>query len=93
MTLFNEAELIRQLEEQRAVIVQRDDEINRLRGDVEMLTTALKNEQQLSADRLRRESPTENNHLRHLWICPYCGNIHDRRVSCKDVGSVNSINW
>ncbi|GAB5071115.1 hypothetical protein SedNR2807_13010 [Citrobacter sedlakii] len=54
MTLFNEAELIRQLEEQRAVIVQRDDEINRLRGDVEMLTTALKNEQQLSADMLRR---------------------------------------
>lgn len=42
MTMFNEAELIRQLEEQRAVIVQRDDEINRLRGDVEMLTAALK---------------------------------------------------
>lgn len=42
MTIFNEAELIRQLEEQRAVIVQRDDEINRLRGDVEMLTAALK---------------------------------------------------
>ncbi|HHQ9515991.1 TPA: hypothetical protein ACSW47_002493 [Escherichia coli] len=41
MTMFNEAELIRQLEEQRAVIVQRDDEINRLRGDVEMLTAAL----------------------------------------------------
>lgn len=40
--MFNEAELIRQLEEQRAVIVQRDDEINRLRGDVEMLTAALK---------------------------------------------------
>lgn len=38
MTMFNEAELIRQLEEQRAVIVQRDDEMNRLRGDVEMLT-------------------------------------------------------
>lgn len=43
MTMFNEAELIRQLEEQRAVIVQRDDEINRLRGDVEMLTAALNN--------------------------------------------------
>lgn len=42
MTMFNEAELIRQLEEQRAVIVQRDDEINRLRGDVEMLTATLK---------------------------------------------------
>ncbi|EIM9141096.1 hypothetical protein OLN68_09530 [Citrobacter freundii] len=41
MTMFDEAELIRQLEEQRAVIVQRDDEINRLRGDVEMLTAAL----------------------------------------------------
>ncbi|HFS5807889.1 TPA: hypothetical protein ACH0TE_000517 [Citrobacter farmeri] len=65
MTMFNEAELIRQLEEMRAVLVQRDDEINRLRGDVEMLTTALKNEQQLSANRLRRESPSENS---HLWI-------------------------
>lgn len=43
MTIFNEAELIRQLEEQRAVIVQRDDEINRLRGDVEMLMAALNN--------------------------------------------------
>ncbi|HAG3179115.1 TPA: hypothetical protein G8Z49_004585 [Salmonella enterica] len=43
MTMFNEAELIRQLEEQRAVIVQRDDEINRLRGDVEMLTVELNN--------------------------------------------------
>ncbi|WP_220709015.1 hypothetical protein [Citrobacter portucalensis] len=43
MTMFNEAELIRQLEEQRAVIVQRDDEINRLRGDVEMLTEELNN--------------------------------------------------
>ncbi|EDV3755294.1 MULTISPECIES: hypothetical protein [Enterobacteriaceae] len=43
MTMFNEAELIRQLEEQRAVIVQRDDEINRLRGDVEMLTAELNN--------------------------------------------------
>lgn len=42
MTMFNEAELIRQLEEQRAVQSQRDDEINRLRGDVEMLTAALK---------------------------------------------------
>ncbi|EEC5689052.1 hypothetical protein G5E17_003394 [Salmonella enterica] len=41
MNMFNEAELIRQLEEQRAVIVQRDDEINRLRNDVEMLTAAL----------------------------------------------------
>lgn len=40
--MFNEAELIRQLEEQRAVQSQRDDEINRLRGDVEMLTAALK---------------------------------------------------
>ncbi|MEG8135599.1 hypothetical protein [Escherichia marmotae] len=93
MTMFNKEELIRQLEEQRAVIVQRDDEINRLRGDVEMLTTALKNEQQLSADRLRRESLSENSHLRHLWICPHCGNIHDSRVTCKDVGSVNFINW
>lgn len=44
MTIFNEAELIRQLEEQRAVIVQRDDEINRLRGDVEMLTAELRND-------------------------------------------------
>lgn len=44
MTMFNEAELIRQLEEQRAVIVQRDDEINRLRGDVEMLTAKLRND-------------------------------------------------
>lgn len=43
MTMFNEVELIRQLEEQRAVIVQRDDEINRLRGDVEMLTAELNN--------------------------------------------------
>lgn len=43
MTMFNEAELIRQLEEQRAVIVQRDDEINRLRNDVEMLTAELNN--------------------------------------------------
>lgn len=43
MTMFNEAELIRHLEEQRAVIVQRDDEINRLRGDVEMLTAELNN--------------------------------------------------
>lgn len=90
MTMFNEAELIRQLEEQRAVIVQRDNEINRLRGDVEMLTTALKNEQQLSADKLRRESPSKNH---HLWICPHCGNIHDSRVTCKYVGSVNFINW
>ncbi|WP_316392204.1 hypothetical protein [Citrobacter farmeri] len=89
MTMFNEAELIRQLEEIRAVIVQRDDEINRLRGDVEMLTTALKNEQQLSANRLRRESPSEN---RHLWICPHCGNIHDIRVTCKDIGSIKFIN-
>lgn len=31
MTMFNEAELIRQLEEARAVIVQRDGEISELR--------------------------------------------------------------
>ena len=43
MTMFNEAELIRQLEEQRAVIMQRDDVIARLRGEVEMLTAVLKN--------------------------------------------------
>ncbi|HFV6983644.1 hypothetical protein LOK69_00485 [Escherichia coli] len=43
MNMFNEAELIRQLEEQRAVIVQRDDVIARLRSKVEMLTAALKN--------------------------------------------------
>ncbi|HGL5373158.1 TPA: hypothetical protein ACKFCW_002016 [Citrobacter farmeri] len=50
MTMFNEAELIRQLEEQRAVIVQRDDEINRLRGDVEMLTAELNNSAPLTSD-------------------------------------------
>ncbi|MGV3805252.1 hypothetical protein ACV8T5_18235 [Citrobacter freundii] len=50
MTMFNEAELIRQLEEQRAVIVQRDDEINRLRGDVEMLTAELNNANPSTSD-------------------------------------------
>ncbi|EOH6201935.1 hypothetical protein ACMAUW_004388 [Citrobacter farmeri] len=50
MTMFNEAELIRQLEEQRAVIVQRDDEINRLRGDVEMLTAKLRNDSLSASD-------------------------------------------
>lgn len=43
MTMFNEAELIRQLEEQRSVIVLRDSEISRLQGEVEMLAEALKN--------------------------------------------------
>ncbi|ENF6041736.1 hypothetical protein ABRV10_003781 [Citrobacter amalonaticus] len=89
MTMFNEAELIRQLEEQRAVIVQREFVIHLLRREVAMLTTALKNEQQLSA-RLRREYQSEN---QHLWICPHCGNIHDSRVTCKDVGSIKFINW
>ncbi|QLN20080.1 hypothetical protein HVZ29_15130 [Escherichia coli] len=89
MTMFNEAELIRQLEEQRAVIVQREFVIHLLRREVAMLTTALKNEQQLSADRLRREYQSEN---QHLWICPHCGNIHDSRVTCKDVGSIKFIN-
>lgn len=42
MTMFNEAELIRQLEEQRAVIVQREFVIHLLRREVAMLTTALK---------------------------------------------------
>lgn len=85
MTMFNEAELIRQLEEQRAVIVQRDDVIDRLRGEVEMLITALKDAQLLSADRMRRKSLCENH---HLWICPYCGNIHDSRLACNKVGSI-----
>lgn len=56
MTMFNEAELIRQLEEQRAVIVLRDGVIQRLQSEVDMLTTALKNAQQ---NRL----PSENQHL------------------------------
>ncbi|GAL43009.1 hypothetical protein [Citrobacter werkmanii] len=43
MTMFNEAELIRQLEEQRSVIVLRDSEISRLQGEVELLAEALKN--------------------------------------------------
>lgn len=43
MTMFNEAELIRQLEEQRSIIVLRDSEISRLQGEVEMLEEALKN--------------------------------------------------
>lgn len=60
MTMFNEAELIRQLEEKRAVIVQRDDEINRLRGDVEMLTTALKNAPLSPTDNQGREHATWN---------------------------------
>lgn len=55
MTMFNEAELIRQLEEQRAVIVQRDDEINRLRGDVEMLTAALNNSVPSTSNNLGQE--------------------------------------
>ena len=55
MTMFNEAELIRQLEEQRAVIVQRDDEINRLRGDVEMLTAELKSAHLLPSDNKSQE--------------------------------------
>lgn len=60
MTMFNEAELIRQLEEQRAVIVQRDDEINRLRGDVEMLTAALKNAPLLPTNNQGRKHATWN---------------------------------
>ncbi|HAF2254996.1 TPA: hypothetical protein G8N49_003924 [Salmonella enterica] len=88
MTMFNEAELIRQLEEQRAVIVQRDDLIDRLRGEVEMLTAALKDAQLLSADRMRRKSLCEN---QHLWICPYCGNIHDNRLACNEVGSISFV--
>ncbi|HCJ5657685.1 TPA: hypothetical protein NV832_002318 [Escherichia coli] len=55
MTMFNEVELIRQLEEQRAVIVQRDDEINRLRGDVEMLTAALNNSVPSTSNNLGQE--------------------------------------
>ncbi|EMQ2226068.1 hypothetical protein WAS61_003387 [Citrobacter freundii] len=55
MKMFNEAELIRQLEEQRAVIVQRDDEINRLRGDVEMLTAELKSAHLLPSDNKSQE--------------------------------------
>lgn len=55
MTMFNEAELIRQLEEQRAVIVQRDDEINRLRGDIEMLTAALSNATTSTSDNSNQE--------------------------------------
>lgn len=60
MSMFNEAELIRQLEEQRAVIVQRDDEINRLRGDVEMLTAAMKNATLSPTDNQGREHATWN---------------------------------
>ncbi|HBM9259778.1 TPA: hypothetical protein L0X66_004167 [Citrobacter freundii] len=55
MKMFNEAELIRQLEEQRAVIVQRDDEINRLRGDVEMLTAALNKATTSTSDNSNQE--------------------------------------
>ncbi len=55
MTMFNEAELIRQLEEQRAVIVQRDDEINRLRGDVEILTAKLRNDPLSPSDNKDRD--------------------------------------
>ncbi|MEH4963387.1 hypothetical protein PO428_12085 [Escherichia coli] len=55
MTIFNEAELIRQLEEQRAVIVLRDDLINRLEGKVEMLTAALKNAPLAPSDNQGRE--------------------------------------
>lgn len=55
MTMFNEAELIRQLEEQRAVIVQRDDEINRLRGDVEKLAAELISSKQSPSDNQEQE--------------------------------------
>ena len=55
MTMFNEAELIRQLEEQRAVIVQRDDEINRLQGEVEMLNAALNNSAPSTSDNRSKE--------------------------------------
>lgn len=82
MTMFNEAELIRQLEEQRAVIVQLDSVIQQLQSEVAMLTKALKSAQQ-------NILPCEN---QHLWICPYCGDIHDSRIGCKETGSVIFIN-
>lgn len=82
MTIFNEAELVRQLEEQRAVIVQRDGMIQQLQSEVAILAKALKIAQQ-------NILPCEN---KHLWICPYCGDIHDSRIGCKEAGSVIFIN-
>lgn len=55
MTIFNEAELIRQLEEARAVIVQRNGEINRLNSEVEILTAVLKSVHLSPSDNQGRE--------------------------------------
>lgn len=82
MNISDEASLIRQLEEQRTVIVQRDGVIQQLQSEVAMLTKALKSAQQ-------NILPCEN---KHLWICPYCGDIHDSRIGCKETGSVIFIN-
>lgn len=79
MNISEEASLIRQLEEARAVINQRNGEILRLQREAERYR-----EQRDSANAMvhfLRET-FENGTATHLRICPYCQQIHDDRLAC-----------
>lgn len=79
MNISEEASLIRQLEEARAVINQRNGEILRLQREAERYL-----EQRDSANAMVQflRETFENSTATHLRICPYCQQIHDDRLAC-----------
>ncbi|MCW9635554.1 hypothetical protein [Klebsiella oxytoca] len=79
MNISEEASLIRQLEEARAVINQRNGEILRLQREAERYR-----EQRDSANAMVQflRETFENSTDTHLRICPYCQQIHDDRLAC-----------
>lgn len=79
MNISEEASLIRQLEEARAVINQRNGEILRLQREAERYL-----EQRDSANAMVQflRETFENSTATHMRICPYCQQIHDDRLAC-----------
>lgn len=79
MNISEEASLIRQLEEARAVINQRNGEVLRLQREAERYR-----EQRDSANAMVQflRETFENGTATHLRICPYCQQIHDDRLAC-----------
>lgn len=100
MNIYEEASLIRQLEEARAVINQRNGEILRLQREAERYR-----EQRDSANAmvnflrellakgtalLPHQSVIVLNHAyEHLRECPYCHKLHDDRLTCTAFNEVN----
>ncbi|EPF6612056.1 TPA: hypothetical protein QFV80_003284 [Klebsiella aerogenes] len=99
MNIFDEPSMIRQLEEARAVINQRNGEIIRLQREAERyreqrdsanaMVTFLRELLAKGTALLPHQSVIILNHAyEHLRECPYCHKLHDDRLTCTTFNEV-----